>query len=111
MTWLGLIVILSTAGCSESQIRGKSDRSADEILDFQGESNYTVRDSAEVRATFLPIDFFEGLSASGTVVLFGDLEYRVDRSNGAFTGFVDRSTASLGSINDVITPPPYSWRD
>jgi hypothetical protein len=74
-------------------------------------SNFTVSGSAEVRATFLPIDFFEGSSATGSVVLYGDLEYRANKSSGAYTGFVDGSTASLGSINDVTTPPPYSWRD
>jgi hypothetical protein len=73
-------------------------------------SNFTVSDSAVVKATFLPIDFFEGRSAEGTVTLYGDLEYRVNKSSGAYTGFVDGTTPSLGTITDVTAPPPYAWR-
>jgi hypothetical protein len=71
-------------------------------------SRFTVSDSATVKATFLPIDSFEGTSATGTVTLYGDLEYRANKSSGSYTGFVDASTDST-SIEDVNTPPPYSW--
>ena len=72
-------------------------------------SSFTVSDSAAVRATFLPIDAFEGRSATGTVTLLGDLEYRANKSSGSYTGFVDGSTGSV-NLDEVTVRPPYTWR-
>jgi hypothetical protein len=68
-------------------------------------SNFTVSDSAVVKSTFLPIDFFEGRTATGSVTLLGDLEYRANKSSGSYTGFVEAATGSE-TITEVTTPPP-----
>jgi len=72
-------------------------------------SRFTVSDSAQVLTTFYPVDFFEGRSASGTAVLYGDVELRADRSSGTCSGFVDGSTCIVPQA-EVTLAPPYSWR-
>jgi hypothetical protein len=72
-------------------------------------NGFTVSGSARVQATFMPMGFFEGKSATGTAWLYGDLEYRAAKSSGSYYGFVDAGTPSA-SINDVNLRPPYVWR-
>ncbi len=76
-------------------------------------SRFTVKDSAQVRATFYPPGFFEsGQGLSGTAQLLGDIEYRgqgTNKTSGSYSGFVDAGTASR-SINEVTVAPPYAWR-
>jgi hypothetical protein len=71
-------------------------------------SSFTVSGSASVRSTFMPISFFGASSASGTAELLGDLECYANKSSGSYVGFVDSGTGSM-SIDEVTTPPPYSW--
>jgi hypothetical protein len=66
-----------------------------------------------VRTNFYPLGFFEaGQAASGTVNLYGDVEYRgqgLNRSSGNLTGFVDETT-SRGSATDKNAKGPWTWR-
>jgi hypothetical protein len=76
-------------------------------------SRFTVSGSATIQTTFYPPGFFEpGQAASGTARLYGDVEYRgegLNRSSGAFYGFVDAMTQSA-TIDDVTPEPPYEFR-
>ena len=67
-----------------------------------------------VATTFYPMGFFEsGQSVSGTAQVIGDVEYRgqgLNKSSGAYYGFVDSSTAAAGNTTDVSPVPPYAWR-
>jgi uncharacterized repeat protein (TIGR02543 family) len=67
-----------------------------------------------VATTFYPMGFFEsGQSVSGTAQVIGDVEYRgqgLNKSSGAYYGFVDSSTAAAGNTTDVSPAPPYAWR-
>jgi hypothetical protein len=76
-------------------------------------NRFNVSGTARVQTTFYPAGFFEsGQGLSGSARLFGDVEYRgqgLNRNSGSFYGFVDAATQSQ-TINDVTTPPPYSWR-
>jgi hypothetical protein len=71
-------------------------------------NNFTVSSGATVKATFYPVDFFEGRSwTSGT--LYGDIELRSGRTSGTCTGFIDGSTC-VAPGTDVTVAPPYTWR-
>jgi hypothetical protein len=64
-----------------------------------------------VRTSFYPLGFFEAnQGASGTLNLYGDVEYRgigLNLGTGNRTGFVD-ATSTVGSAND-INPPATAW--
>jgi hypothetical protein len=74
---------------------------------------FNIGGSAKAQSTFYPLGFFEpGQSITGTAWLFGDIEFRgqgFSESSGSYDGFVDNTIASE-TINDVTTPPPYTWR-
>ena len=76
-------------------------------------NSFNISGSAVAETTFMPLGFFEsGQSISGTAELFGDVEFRgvgFTETTGSFYGFVDNTIASE-TINDITTPPPYSWR-
>ena len=75
---------------------------------------FNVSGSAVVQTSFYPPGFFEtGQGLSGSARLFGDVEYRgqgLNRTSGAFYGFVDANTTATATINDVTVAPPYAWR-
>ncbi len=77
-------------------------------------NGFTVAGSAQIFTTFYPVGFYErNQGASGTAMLYGDVEYRGDglnKSSGSFSGFVDTSTESI-TVNDTNPQPPYTWRD
>jgi hypothetical protein len=71
-------------------------------------NNFTVSGGATVKATFYPVDYFEGRSwTSGT--LLGDIELRSGRTSGTCTGFIDGSTC-VAPGTEVTVAPPYTWR-
>jgi hypothetical protein len=74
---------------------------------------FTISGTAKAQSTFYPLGFFEsGQSISGSAWLFGDIEFRgqgFSESSGSFYGYVDNTIASE-TINDITTPPPYTWR-
>ncbi|MEN9355583.1 MAG: hypothetical protein RL318_2908 [Fibrobacterota bacterium] len=78
-----------------------------------GNNAFTVSGSAQVRTTFYPLGFFEASqSASGTVNLHGDVEYRgagLNLSAGNRSGFVDE-TSNVGLATDVNKKTTLTWR-
>jgi len=79
-----------------------------------GNNAFNVSGSATVRTTFYPLGFFEASQgASGTVNLYGDVEYRganLNRSSGNLSGFVD-DASTVGSATDINSKGPWSWRE
>jgi Family of unknown function (DUF6055) len=76
---------------------------------------FTLRGTATVRLAwpYGPGFFERPVSASGTAVLLGDLEYRganTAKSSGTFCGFVDGQSASNCEQADLTAAPPYLWR-
>ena len=60
-----------------------------------------------------PAWFENPVSASGTSVLLGDIEYRgvnLTETSGSYCGFVDNTISSNCTGADVTVPPPYVWR-
>jgi len=66
-----------------------------------------------VRTGFYPLGFFEpGQAASGSVNLYGDVEYRgvgLNLSAGNRTGFVD-ATSTVGQATDINSKTRPTWR-
>jgi hypothetical protein len=57
--------------------------------------------------------FERPVSASGTAVLLGDIEYRganLNQSSGSYCGFVDNTITNNCAGADVTVAPPYVWR-
>ena len=78
-----------------------------------GNQAFNVSGSAQVRTSFYPMGFFEANQrASGSLTLYGDVEYRGDGLNlaaGLRTGFVD-ATSTTGSITDINRKTTLMWR-
>jgi hypothetical protein len=78
-----------------------------------GNNNFIIGGSAQVRTTFYPLGFFEsGQAASGTLNLYGDVEYRgvgLNLSSGNRSGFVD-ATSTVGRATDINTRTTLIWR-
>jgi len=78
-----------------------------------GNNSFNVSGSAKVRTTFYPLGFFESnQGASGTLNLYGDVEYRgggLNLSSGNRSGFVD-AESTLGSPTDINTRQTWTWR-
>ncbi|WP_187362940.1 DUF6055 domain-containing protein [Massilia aquatica] len=78
-----------------------------------GDNAFTVGGAAQVRTTFYPLGFFErGQAASGSLNLYGDVEYRgegLNLSAGNRSGFVD-AESRVGSALDINTKVRPLWR-
>jgi hypothetical protein len=78
-----------------------------------GNRPFIVGGSAQVRTTFYPLGFFEPSQvASGTVNLYGDVEYRgagLNIGSGNKSGFVD-AASTVGSATDINTKTRPVWR-
>lgn len=83
------------------------------IVGTTGANGFDVSGSAQVRTSFYPLGFFEaGQGASGTLNLYGDVEYRGDGLNlsaGDRSGFVDASS-TVGSATDINRRTGWAWR-
>lgn len=83
------------------------------IVGTTGANGFDVSGSAQVRTSFYPLGFFEAnQGASGTLNLYGDVEYRGDGLNlsaGNRSGFVD-STSTVGSATDLNKKTGWTWR-
>lgn len=78
-----------------------------------GNHAFNVSGSAQVRTTFYPLGFFEAnQAASGTLNLYGDVEYRgagLNLGAGSRSGFVD-STSQVSSPTDINSTARPAWR-
>ena len=78
-----------------------------------GNNAFTVSGSAQVRTTMYPLGFFDaGQGASGTLNLYGDVEYRgagLNLSAGNRSGYVD-ATSTVGSATDINKKTAWTWR-
>jgi len=78
-----------------------------------GNNAFNVSGTAQVRTTFYPLGFFEAnQGASGTLNLYGDVEYRgtgLNLSAGNRSGFVD-ATSKVGSATDINSKAAPAWR-
>jgi hypothetical protein len=78
-----------------------------------GNNAFNVSDAAQVRTSFYPLGFFEAnQGASGTLNLYGDVEYRgsgLNLGSGHRTGLVDAGS-TVGSATDINTKTPLTWR-
>jgi hypothetical protein len=76
-------------------------------------NGFNVSGSAQVHTSFYPLGFFEAnQGASGTLSLYGDVEYRGDGLNlsaGDRSGFVDASS-TVGSATDINRKTGWAWR-
>lgn len=83
------------------------------LIGEKGGNAFTVSGTPEVRTTFYPLGFFEASqSASGTLHLYGDVEYRgagLNLGAGNRSGFVD-ATSSTGTATDINTATRPAWR-
>jgi hypothetical protein len=83
------------------------------VLGMTGGNAFVVGGSAQVRTGFYPLGFFEpGQAASGSVNLYGDVEYRgvgLNLSAGNRTGFVD-ATSTVGQATDINSKTRPTWR-
>lgn len=74
---------------------------------------FSVSGSAQVRTSFYPLGFFEAnQGASGSLNLYGDVEYRGEGLNlatGNRTGLVEADSV-VGSATDVNEKTPLVWR-
>lgn len=79
---------------------------------FEGDS-FNVSGSAQVRTSFYPLGFFGAeQGASGTLNLYGDVEYSGDGLNlsaGDRSGFVD-ANSTVGSATDINKKTGWAWR-
>ena len=78
-------------------------------------NGFTVSGSARVTLGWPngPGWFERPVSASGTAVLLGDIEYRganLTETSGSYCGFVDNTITSNCTGADVTVAPPYVWR-
>jgi len=78
-------------------------------------NGFTVSGSARVTLGWPngPGWFERPVSASGTAVILGDVEYRganLTETSGSFCGFVDNTISSNCTGADVTVAPPYVWR-
>ena len=78
-----------------------------------GNNAFNVSGGTARRTAFYPLGFFEASqSVSGSVNLYGDVEFRgtsTSRSSGNLTGFVDGSS-TVGSATDKNSKGPWTWR-
>jgi hypothetical protein len=78
-----------------------------------GNNSFNVSGSAQVRTSFYPLGFFEpNQGASGTVNLYGDVEYRgagLNLGAGTRSGFVDAGS-TVGSATDINPKATLIWR-
>lgn len=78
-----------------------------------GNNSFNVSGSAKVRTSFYPLGYFEpNQGASGTLNLYGDVEYRgagLNLGAGNRSGFVD-AESTLGSATDVNPRATLIWR-
>lgn len=78
-----------------------------------GNNSFNVSGSAQVRTSFYPLGFFEAnQGASGTLNLYGDVEYRgagLNLSAGNRSGFVD-ANSTVGSATDINQKTTLTWR-
>lgn len=78
-----------------------------------GNNSFNVSGSAQVRTSFYPLGFFEpNQGASGTLNLYGDVEYRgagLNLGAGNRTGFVDAGS-TVGSATDINPRATLIWR-
>lgn len=78
-----------------------------------GDNAFIVGGAAQVRTTFYPLGFFERAQvASGTLNLYGDVEYRgagLNLSSGNRSGFVD-AESKTGQATDINTKARPVWR-
>ena len=83
------------------------------VIGTTGGNAFTVAGTAQVRTTFYPLGFFEaGQSATGTLNLYGDVEYRgagLALASGNRSGFVD-AASTVGSASDINQKPAWAWR-
>lgn len=77
-----------------------------------GSANFNVSGDANIRTTFYPLGWFgNNQSASGSATILGDVEFvATEKSNNAFYGLVTNEWAGASSVEEVTTPPPYTWR-
>jgi len=78
-------------------------------------NGFTVSASARVTLGWPngPGWFERPVSASGTAVILGDVEYRganLTETSGTFCGFVENTITSNCAGADVTVAPPYVWR-
>jgi hypothetical protein len=78
-----------------------------------GNNSFNVSGSAQVRTSFYPLGFFEpNQGASGSVNLYGDVEYRgagLNLSAGNRSGFVEAGS-TVGSATDINPRTTLIWR-
>lgn len=78
-----------------------------------GNNSFNVSGSAQVRTSFYPLGFFEpNQGASGTLNLYGDVEYRgagLNLGAGNRSGFVDAGS-TVGSATDINPRATLIWR-
>lgn len=78
-----------------------------------GNNSFNVSGSAQVRTSFYPLGFFDAnQGASGTLNLYGDVEYRgagLNLSAGNRSGFVD-ANSTVGSATDINQKTTLTWR-
>jgi len=78
-----------------------------------GQASFNLQGSASALATFYPLGWFaNNATASGSVLLLGDLEYYTNaKTSGVFYGLVDEAATGVPSVQEVTVPPPYLWRN
>ena len=78
-----------------------------------GNNSFNVSGSAQVRTSFYPLGFFEpNQGASGSLNLYGDVEYRgagLNLGGGNRSGFVD-AASTVGSATDINPRSTLIWR-
>jgi hypothetical protein len=78
-----------------------------------GNNSFNVSGSAQVRTSFYPLGFFEpNQGASGSLNLYGDVEYRgagLNLGAGNRSGFVD-AASTVGSATDINPRSTLIWR-
>jgi hypothetical protein len=84
------------------------------VIGQLGSNNaFMVGGSAQVHTTFYPLGFFEpGQAVSGSVNLYGDVEYRglgLNIGAGNRSGYVD-ATSTVGQATDINSKTRPSWR-
>jgi len=76
-----------------------------------GAAGFNVRDNAVVQSTFYPMGWYgNGLTASGSARMVGDLEVYSSKSNNIFYGLVNNDWNGVSNIDEVTIKPPYYWR-
>jgi hypothetical protein len=78
-----------------------------------GNNSFNVSGSAQVRTSFYPLGFFDAnQGASGTLNLYGDVEYRgagLNLSAGNRSGFVE-ANSTVGSAIEINQKTTLIWR-